>query len=145
MGVPGFIGRELARMVTFKAKLPMAPKLHEVGKTIAKHGIEGIKQKEKLNGFERNLVDKRVGHLVQPDFKLNVKEAISELPNDKHLRYEYLSTLLNKVHRKDDVRAIINYVKSAAAGNLTPDQRAHLLITALEKLKYIDIVAQFFH
>jgi hypothetical protein len=145
MGMPGFIGRELGRMISFKAKLPVSPTLHEAGKTIAKYGTDAIKHKEKLNGFERNLVDERVGHLVQPNFKLNVKEAISELPNDKHLRYDYLATLLKKVHRKDDVRTIIKYVKSAAAGNLSPDERAHLLMACLEKLKYIDVVAQFFH
>jgi hypothetical protein len=145
MGVSGFIGRELARMVTFKTKLPVAPKLHEVGKTIAKYGTDGIEVKENLNGFERNLIDKRVGHLVQPDFKLNVKEAIGELSHDKHLCYSYLTTLLNKVRHKDGLEAIIHYVKSNAAENLAPHERANLLIAAMEKLKYVDILTQFFH
>jgi hypothetical protein len=95
--------------------------------------------------YEKTLADDRLNHLVKPPFRLNVNEAVQELQTDRHLRYDYLTKLLSKVHRKDEVRAIIRYVKSTAAENLGPDQRAHLLMNCLEKLKYIDVVAQFFH
>jgi hypothetical protein len=154
MGVAGFLGRSLGRAlggssldlskikIAEKVVPPVPPKMHELGKTLAKYGTDGIKGK---TGYEKTLADDRLNHLVTPKFKLNVEEAVHELQTDRHLRLDYINTLLSKVHRKDEVRAIIRYVKSTAADNLGPDQRAHLLMTCLEKLKYIDVVAQFFH
>jgi hypothetical protein len=121
---------------------PPPPKMHELGKTLAKYGKDGIKGK---SAYEKTLADDRLNHLIKPPFKLNVDEAVHELQTDRHLRLDYLNALLRKVHKKDEVRAIIKYVKSTAADNLTKDARAHLLMSCLEKLKYIDVIGQFFH
>jgi hypothetical protein len=126
--------------------LPRSDRLNEVAKALAKHGTDGIQPRiSELGGYGKSLADPRLTDVVRPPFQLDVGHAVKELATDRHLRYDYLTNLLSKMHRKDEVRALIRYVRSAAAGNLSPDQRAHLLIAALEKLKYIDIVAQFFH
>jgi hypothetical protein len=154
MGVAGILGRGLGRAlgrsnldlskIKFAEKVvsPTPPKMHEIGKTLAKHGTHGING---TSGYEKSLADDRVSHLVSPKFKLNVDEAVNELEHDRHLRIDYLNKLLSKVHKKDEVRTIIKYVKSTAADNLSPDQRAHLLMSCLDKLRYIDMIAQFFH
>lgn len=137
MGTASFIGREL-------------------GKALAKFGTKGLKKAvdqskpgafdlkgQAIRGYAKNLADDRVSHLVKTPFKVDVQEAIQELPQDKGVRFEYVEALLNKVHKKDEVRAILTYVKSAAASNLGKDERANLVIACLNKLKYIDVIGQF--
>lgn len=122
------------------------PILNKLSKEIAKYGAESIKKSgRKLDGYEKNIVDTRVSHLVNPPVKLDVGEAISELPSDNHVKYDYLITVLDKVHKQDEVRTIITYIKSAAAENLSAGQRATLLIECLNKLKFIDVLGQFLH
>lgn len=92
----------------------------------------------------------RVSKMVADDrvpklpVKIDTDAAIQSLPKDKGVCADYLQYLVDHVRRKDDIRTIIKYVRSAAAGNLSPDDRASLLIKCLEKLKYIDVIGQFF-
>jgi hypothetical protein len=122
------------------------PILNNLTKEIAKYGADAIKKSgRKLDGYEKNIVDTRVSHLVNPPVKLDVSEAIKELPGDNHVRYDYLTTILDKVRKKDDILVIVTYIKSAAAENLSAGQRANLLIECLNKLKFIDVLGQFLH
>lgn len=75
---------------------------------------------------------------------VSAKVGVKELAKDRGVSNNYLEYLVQHVGDKPSIKMIRSYVQSDAADNLTANQRAELLIKCMEKLRYLDMIHQFF-
>lgn len=74
----------------------------------------------------------------------DVRDAIKSLQNDESLSKAYLSKLIYHAKWSGGVKQIMGYIKSDAAANLSPWEKAELWIACLDRLRFLDIVQHFF-
>ena len=104
-----------------------------IGKFIVKESVRHAKNKQA-----------QAARVTVHMSKADIKGAIADLHSDENLSKQYLAKLIHEVKWSGGVKQIMSYLKSDAAANLSPWEKAELWIACLDRLRFLDIVQHFF-
>lgn len=74
----------------------------------------------------------------------DMQEAIRNLPEKDRVSAWWLEKAISTTHKSANIRTIMAYVKSAGASNLSPQEKAHIWMMCLDKMKYLGVLRGFF-
>lgn len=78
-------------------------------------------------------------HVSTPEEPWSVKDALRDLKSDSGLSRQYIERIIHGVKHSQGVKEVMRYLKSDAAANLSPWQKAELWIVCLDRLRFLDI------